>query len=155
MALKDFRGMTPEEREKHWFNLYQKYQTYPGTLREFLKEHDIAASPFYRWSSKFKKQAMGNIPDNADSNNESPCFSPISPIDKAIQQSVDVIDDGHLEEENQYDDLDKKISQLEAHDNAIMAAMELVLPEGYKIRLTNHADVSLAIRLVQGITRDE
>ena len=49
------------------------------------------------------------------------------------------------------DDIDKTIEKLSDYDNKIMASIELEMPTGFKIRLANHADVAMAVRLVQGI----
>lgn len=149
MPKSRFKGLSKAEREQFWFNIYQQYQSYPGTLSEFLKEQNIAASAFYRWSKLFKDQAT-TISEPQRANNDKP-YALISPIDAAIQQAVDVVD----EPQDEYDSLDKKIAEIGSQDNPIMAAMEIVLPDGYKVRLANHADVSLAIRLVQGIAHHD
>lgn len=148
MARTRFRNMTTAEREKFWLDLYIKYKTYPGTLVEFLKEHDISATAFSRWNKKFNDQRLVNIPNTADNNKLDTEYSPVAAIDIAIQQAVDYNGDDDLTE---VDDFDKAIDKLSSYDNKIMASMELEMPDGFKIRLANHADIAMAIRLVHGI----
>ena len=45
----------------------------------------------------------------------------------------------------------KVTDKLSNYDNPIMAVIELEMPGGFKIRIANHADVTMAIRLIQGI----
>lgn len=130
--------------------LCAKFKTYQGNRVEFLKEHNISSSAFDRWNKKFHEQRKGMLLKKPKNINQPNSFAEILTIDKALQEAVDVIDDAYLADD-EYDGLDNKISVLATQDNPIMAAMELVLPDGLKVRLANHADVAMAIRLVQGI----
>ena len=149
-----FKGLSPKERKQVWFDFYCKYQTYTGSMHEFLKEHDIAASAFYRWSKKFQAKSRNILPEPPTKTNHIPELTGISAIDASIQAEIDAMPD-YAQPQNESDELSEGLEALPCEDNAILASIELVLPEGYKIRLANHADVSLAIRLVQGIITHE
>lgn len=150
MSRDIFRGMNKQMREQFWMELCAKFKTYAGNRVEFLKEHNISSSAFDRWNKKFHEQRKGTLLKNPANIKLGDSFAEVLTIDKAINEAVDVIDDTYLADD-EYFGLDKKINELGSHDNPIMAAMELVLPDGIKVRLANHADVAMAIRLVQMI----
>lgn len=154
MSRDRFRGMDKQMREEFWLNLCAKFQTYPGSRAEFLKEHDVSSSAFDRWYKKFNEQRKSILQKAPANNKQSNSFAEILAVDNVINEAVDVIDDSHLSD-NEYDSLDKRINELGTHDNPIMASLELVLPDGFKVRLANHADVAMAIRLVQGIIQHD
>ena len=150
-----FKGLSTEQREKVWFDLYCKYQTYAGSMQEFIKEHNIGSSAFYRWSKKFQTKANTIVPNDSTKSNKLPELTGISAIDQSIQAEIDRLPDSQAEN-NELDYIAENIDKFSGEENnAILAAIELFLPQGYKIRLANHADVSLAIRLVKGIITDE
>lgn len=145
MSKAFFHNMTKDEREQFWLNLYSKYQTYPGTLAEFLKEHKISASAFARWSHKFKSQQQAIIDKKTTKNNcKNTAFAELAEQDQYLQRSIDSIDDIDLD--TPYDDFDKEPPNLDT--NEIMGSIEIILPQGTRIRLSNHADLSLVARLI-------
>jgi hypothetical protein len=150
MSKAFFRGMTKAEREQFWLSLYSKYQKYSGTLVEFLKEHEISASAFARWSYKFKSQQQGIIDNKTTDNNckHSP-FANLSEQDKHIQKTVDSIDDIDLD--TAYDDFDKERPNTDT--NEIMGSIEVIFPQGTRIRISNHADLSIVARLISVVNQ--
>jgi hypothetical protein len=101
---------------------------------------------------KFKSQQQGIIDDKTTDNNcKYSTFANLSEQDKHIQKIVDSIDDIDIDLYTAYDNFDKE--RLNTDTNEIMGSIEVILPQGTRIRISNHADLSIVAKLISVVNQ--